>query len=79
MYNVAPKNGMKIAMIAPGTITTPLIRKVKFDAREFVEALLQGTDGLKRVMPGRLVAGSEFPDDAVAEEKPAAKGGKSKA
>jgi len=35
MYNVAPKDGMKIAMIAPGTITTPLVRKVKFDAREF--------------------------------------------
>lgn len=35
MYNAAPKNGSKIAMIAPGTITTPLVRKVKFDAREF--------------------------------------------
>jgi tripartite-type tricarboxylate transporter receptor subunit TctC len=35
MYNVAPKDGLKIAMIAPGTITTPLVRKVKFDAREF--------------------------------------------
>ena len=35
MYNAAPKNGSKIAMIAPGTITTPLVRKVKFDARDF--------------------------------------------
>ena len=35
MYNVAPKNGMKLAMIAPGTITVPLVRKVKFNAREF--------------------------------------------
>jgi tripartite-type tricarboxylate transporter receptor subunit TctC len=35
MYNVAPKSGIVIAMIAPGTITVPLIRKVKFDAREF--------------------------------------------
>lgn len=35
MYNVAPKDGTKIAMIAPGTITVPLVRKVKFDAREF--------------------------------------------
>ena len=35
MYNVAPKDGMKVAMIAPGTITTPLVRKVKFNAREF--------------------------------------------
>ncbi len=35
MYNVAPKNGTVIAMIAPGTITVPLVRKVKFDARVF--------------------------------------------
>ncbi len=35
MYNVAPKSGIVIAMIAPGTITTPLVRKVKFNAREF--------------------------------------------
>jgi len=35
MYNVAPKNGTLIAMIAPGTITVPLVRKVKFNAREF--------------------------------------------
>ncbi len=35
MAKVAPKNGTVIAMIAPGTITTPLVRNVKFDAREF--------------------------------------------
>lgn len=35
MYNVASKDGTKMAMIAPGTITTPLVRKVKFDARNF--------------------------------------------
>ena len=35
MANVAPKDGSIIAMIAPGTITTPLVRKVKFDARKF--------------------------------------------
>jgi len=35
MYNAAPKTGILVAMIAPGTITTPLIREVKFDAREF--------------------------------------------
>ena len=35
MYNAGPKNGTLIAMIAPGTITVPLIRKVKFDARKF--------------------------------------------
>jgi tripartite-type tricarboxylate transporter receptor subunit TctC len=35
MYNAAPKNGTVIAMIAPGTITVPLVRKVKYDAREF--------------------------------------------
>ncbi len=35
MANVAPKDGSVIAMIAPGVITTPLVRKVKFDARKF--------------------------------------------
>jgi len=35
MYNAAPKNGTIVAMVAPGTITVPLTRKVKFDAREF--------------------------------------------
>jgi tripartite-type tricarboxylate transporter receptor subunit TctC len=35
MMNVAPKNGSFIAMIAPGVITDPLIRKHKFDARKF--------------------------------------------
>lgn len=35
MYNVAAKDGTRMAMIAPGTITTPLVRKVKFDARAF--------------------------------------------
>ena len=35
MANVAPKNGSIIAMIAPGAITTPLVRNVKFNAREF--------------------------------------------
>ena len=29
MYNVAPKDGLKIAMIAPGTITTPLVQTSK--------------------------------------------------
>ncbi len=35
MYNAAPKTGIVVAMIAPGTITVPLIRKVKYDARKF--------------------------------------------
>jgi len=35
MMNVAPKDGSYIAMIAPGVITDPLIRKHKFDARKF--------------------------------------------
>lgn len=35
MYNVAPKNGLVFGMVAPGIITTPLVRKVKFDARKF--------------------------------------------
>ena len=35
MGNVAAKNGSILAMIAPGTITVPLWRKVKFDTRNF--------------------------------------------
>ena len=35
MMNVAPKDGTYIAMVAPGVITTPLIRKVRYDARKF--------------------------------------------
>ena len=35
MYNAAPKNAGIIAMIAPGNITIPLVRKVKFDATKF--------------------------------------------
>lgn len=35
MANAAPKNGTIIAMIAPGAITVPLWRDVKYDAREF--------------------------------------------
>ena len=35
MMNAAPKNGTYIAMIAPGTISTSLVRKVKFDPRKF--------------------------------------------
>ena len=35
MANAAPKNGSVIAMVAPGTITVPLWRKVKFDAQKF--------------------------------------------
>jgi len=35
MMNVAPKDGTYIAMIAPGTISTSLVRQVKFDARKF--------------------------------------------
>ena len=35
MYNVAKKDGTEIAMIAPGTLTVPLIRKAKFDGRKF--------------------------------------------
>lgn len=35
MMNAAPKDGTHIAMIAPGTISTSLVREVKFDAREF--------------------------------------------
>lgn len=35
MANVSPKGGEMIAMIAPGVITTPLVRKVRYDARTF--------------------------------------------
>jgi len=35
MANVAPRDGTTIAMIAPGTISTQLVREVKFDARQF--------------------------------------------
>jgi len=35
MHAVAPKDGTVIAMIAPGVITGPLIRKHKYDARGF--------------------------------------------
>ncbi len=35
MANAAPKDGTYIAMVAPGTISTQLVRKMKFEAREF--------------------------------------------
>jgi len=35
MANVAPKTGEYIAMVAPGVITTPLVRKMRYDARKF--------------------------------------------
>jgi tripartite-type tricarboxylate transporter receptor subunit TctC len=35
MMNAAPKDGSYIAMIAPGAITVPLVRKVKYDATKF--------------------------------------------
>jgi len=35
MMNVAPKDGSFIAMAAPGVITTPMVRKVRYDARQF--------------------------------------------
>ncbi len=35
MMNVAPKDGSFIAMAAPGVITTPMVRKVRYDARKF--------------------------------------------
>jgi tripartite-type tricarboxylate transporter receptor subunit TctC len=35
MYNVAPKTGIMMAMVAPGVISVPLVRKVKYDARKF--------------------------------------------
>ncbi|MGE3244699.1 MAG: Bug family tripartite tricarboxylate transporter substrate binding protein [Beijerinckiaceae bacterium] len=35
MANIAPKDGTHIAMMAPGTITIPLMRKMKFDASKF--------------------------------------------
>ena len=35
MYNVIPKNGTVTGMVAPGNITTPLVRQVKFDSMKF--------------------------------------------
>ncbi len=35
MANAAPKTGEVIAMVAPGVVTTPLVRKVRFDASKF--------------------------------------------
>jgi len=35
MANAAPKGGEMIAMAAPGIVTTPLVRKVHYDARKF--------------------------------------------
>ncbi|MBT5050117.1 MAG: hypothetical protein HOM58_16570 [Rhodospirillaceae bacterium] len=35
MANAAPKGGQMIAMIAPGVITTQLVRKVRYDAQKF--------------------------------------------
>ena len=35
MSHVAPKDGSIIAMVAPGVITTPMVRKVRYDARTF--------------------------------------------
>lgn len=35
MANVAPKGGEFVAMAAPGIVTTPLVRKVRYDARKF--------------------------------------------
>ncbi len=35
MMNVAPKDGTTIAMIAPGSLTVPLYRKVDYDVRKF--------------------------------------------
>jgi len=35
MMNAAPRNGTFVAMIAPGTISTSLVRNVKYDARKF--------------------------------------------
>lgn len=35
MKNAAPKDGTYIAVIAPGAITAPLMRKLRFDARKF--------------------------------------------
>jgi tripartite-type tricarboxylate transporter receptor subunit TctC len=35
MYNVAAKDGTEIAMMAPGSITAPLVNKIDYDARRF--------------------------------------------
>ena len=35
MMNVAPKDGTMLAMISPGSITDPLIRKQRYDATKF--------------------------------------------
>lgn len=35
MANAAPKTGEVIAMVAPGVVTTPLVRNVRFDASKF--------------------------------------------
>ncbi|MFM1815464.1 MAG: hypothetical protein RLZ98_2159 [Pseudomonadota bacterium] len=35
MAHKAPRDGTQIAMISPGSITTPLVEKVDFDARKF--------------------------------------------
>jgi tripartite-type tricarboxylate transporter receptor subunit TctC len=35
MMNAAPRDGTMIAEIAPGTITDPLVRKLKYDATKF--------------------------------------------
>jgi len=35
MANVAPKGGQMVAMIAPGVITTQLVRKVRYDSQQF--------------------------------------------
>jgi len=35
MANVAPKGGEMVAMIAPGVITTQLVRNVRYDSRKF--------------------------------------------
>lgn len=35
MTNVAPKDGTVIAEMAPGTLTDPLVKQLKFDARKF--------------------------------------------
>ena len=35
MANVAPKGGEMVAMIAPGVITTQLVRNVRYDSRQF--------------------------------------------
>ncbi len=35
MYNVAAKDGTEIAMMAPGSITAPLVNKISYDAQKF--------------------------------------------